>query len=473
MAQNFEAQKYYLAVDIGASSGRHILGSMKNGRIVLEEVYRFKNGLVQKNGHLCWDLDSLFQSILEGMKECGKRGKIPVTMGIDTWAVDFVLLDKNDQLLGDTVAYRDGRTQGIDKEIEKTVPFEELYRRTGIQKLVFNTIYQLAALKKEHPEYLEKAKSYLMSPEYFNFLLTGKKLNEYTNASSTALLDAYGKKWDKELLEKLGFPSEIFGELHLPKTSVGRLTETVKKEVGFDCEVVLPATHDTGSAVLAVPANDDDYIYLSSGTWSLMGVESMTPNCSDESRRLNFTNEGGADYRFRYLKNIMGLWMIQSVKKELEDKYSFDDLCELARQAKEFHSLVNVNDNTFLAPDSMIDAIKNYCRQTRQQEPETIGEISACVYNSLASSYASTINELEELTGKSYSRLHIVGGGCKDAYLNELTARYTGKQVYAGPVEATALGNLLAQMLKEGIFSSLEEARSAVAASFDIRAVEV
>lgn len=466
------AQKsYYLAIDIGASSGRHILGSMENGKIQLEEVYRFKNGLIHKNGHLCWDLTSLFLEIVEGMKQCARIGKIPATMGIDTWAVDFVLLDEHDRILGDTVAYRDSRTQGMDADVEQDISFAELYSSTGIQKLVFNTIYQLRALQRQNPEYLSQAKHFLMIPEYFNFLLTGNKINEYTNASSTSLLNAEQKNWDVALLQKLGLDPSIFGELHLPKTTVGCLSDAIRRQVGYDCEVVLPATHDTGSAVLAVPANDDDYIYLSSGTWSLMGVESLVPNCSEKSRILNFTNEGGYDYRFRYLKNIMGLWMIQSVKKELKNKYSFDDLCNLAKEAAGFSSLVDVNDNCFLAPTSMIDAIKAACAKSGQQVPASVGEISACVYNSLAKSYAQTIGELEEMTGKVYSRLHIVGGGCKDAYLSELTSRYTGKQVFAGPVEATALGNILAQMLKAGLFTSLEEARSTVAASFDIHAV--
>ena len=458
-------QQYFLAIDIGASSGRHILGSVQNGKIVLEEVYRFKNGLVKTNGHLCWDLKSIFTNIVAGIKKCGELGKIPTTMGIDTWGVDFVLLDEKDEVLGDTVSYRDGRTKGMDAEVAKFLSAEELYARTGIQKVVFNSIYQMMAIKKEHPEYLAQAKRFLMIPEYFNFLLTGNQVNEYTNGTTTQLINAPAKDWDFDLIEKLGYPKEIFGQLCLPKTSVGHFTPAIREEVGFDCEVILPATHDTGSAVLAVPAQGDDFIFLSSGTWSLMGVEILEPNCTEKSRIANFTNEGGYDYRFRYLKNIMGLWMIQSVKAEYENKYSFDDLCNAAMEAEDFHSLVDVNDDCFLAPENMIQAVKDYCARTNQPVPETPGEIAACIYNSLVKSYAETVAELEKMTGRNYAKIHIVGGGCKDGYLNELTAKATGKTVIPGPSEATALGNILSQMLKAGIYANLSEARAASAAT--------
>ncbi len=464
---------YYLAVDIGASSGRHILGSLQNGKIVLEEMYRFENKLVEKNGHLCWDLAHLYREIVAGMKACKAAGKVPSSMGIDTWAVDFVLLDDKNQILGDTVAYRDGRTQGMDEKVAEKISIQDLYGRTGIQKQVFNTIYQLMAVKEEHPEYLEQAKSFLMVPEYFNFLLTGVKKNEYTNASTTQLVNAETRSWDFDLISRLELPTNLFGDLNLPKTLVGALRDEVRQEVGFDCDVVLPATHDTGSAVLAVPANDDDYIYLSSGTWSLMGVESKTPNCTEESRQLNFTNEGGYDYRYRYLKNIMGLWIIQSIKRELNNQYTFDQLCDEAMAANNFTSRIDVNDGSFLAPDSMIGAVKDYCQKSGQPVPRNIGELMACVYNSLAKSYGETVQQLEKMTGRTYHRLHIVGGGTKDSYLNKLTAQYTGKEVYAGPTEATALGNLLAQMLRSGEFATLEAARTAVAESFAIQRVEV
>lgn len=463
--------KYYLAVDIGASSGRHILGSVENGKITLEEIYRFENGLVKKDGELCWDFEKLFHEIVNGMKRCSELGKIPCSMGIDTWGVDFVLLDEQDKVIGNTVAYRDARTQGMDTEVYKKIPQQELYRRTGIQKAIFNSIYQLYAIKLAHPDYLERAESWLMTPEYFNFLLTGVKKNEYTISTTTQLVNAESKTWDEELLRVLGIPPKMFGKVNPPKTTVGRLREQIQQQVGFDCEVVLPATHDTGSAVLAVPTNDDDCIYLSSGTWSLMGVERKIPDCSERSCEMDFTNEGGYDYRFRYLKNIMGLWMIQSAKRELKNKYTFDQLCDMAQKATGFTSIVDVNDNRFLAPESMIEAIKQYCADTKQQVPETIGEIFGCIYNSLAKSYHDTVEKIENITGRKYTKIHIVGGGSKDDYLNRLTAQYTGKRVFAGPTEATAIGNLLAQLLKDGVFASLEEARTAVAHSFNVKEI--
>ncbi len=459
--------KYYLAVDIGASSGRHILGSVENGKITLEEIYRFENTLIQKDHHLCWDFDRLFSEIKNGLKCCHELGKIPASIGIDTWGVDFALLDENDAVIGDTVAYRDSRTNRMDELVSKSISPEELYARTGIQKQIFNTIYQLTAVKNAHPEYLKKAKSFLMVPEYFNFLLTGVKKNEYTNATTTQLVNAQTKTWDYDLIEKLGVNPAIFGEVSLPKTVVGNLLPAIREELGFDCEVILPATHDTGSAVMAVPANDG--IFLSSGTWSLMGVERMEPDCSERSCSMNFTNEGGYDYRFRYLKNIMGLWIIQSARRELDKKYSFDELCDMARQSAHFMSRINVNDASFLSPANMTQAIKDYCAKTGQQIPESIGELFACIYHSLAKSYGDTVREIEEITGNSYPAIHIVGGGAKDDYLNSLTAQYTRKKVFAGPVEATAIGNLLSQMLKDGAFADLTEARAAISQSFEIK----
>lgn len=462
-------QKYYLAVDIGASSGRHILGCLNNGRITLEEIYRFENGMVKKDGYMCWELDRLFEEIKNGLKKCAEIGKIPSSMGIDTWAVDYVLLDSNNRILGNTVGYRDKRTSGMDEKVYEVITEKELYNRTGIQKQIFNTIYQLMSVKTKNPGHLEEAGSFLMIPDYFNYLLTGNKLNEYTNATTTQLVSPVTKDWDMELIDKLGFNKNIFHKISLPGTVAGNFTEQVKRSVGFDCEVVLPATHDTGSAVLSVPANDDDYLYISSGTWSLMGIERMEADCSAESKAANFTNEGGYDYRFRYLKNIMGLWMIQSVRHELKDAYSFSRLCELAIEADGFKSRVDVNAECFLAPDNMTEAIRKYCKDTNQKEPDTAGELAACIYNSLAMSYADTVEEIEKITGKAYSRIHIVGGGANADYLNELTAKYTKKAVYAGPTEATAIGNILAQMLKEKEFSTIEEARTAVYNSFPIK----
>ncbi|MCD8352850.1 MAG: rhamnulokinase [Clostridiales bacterium] len=480
--------EYYLAIDIGASSGRHILARVKDGKIILEqEVYRFDNRQVRRDGHDCWDMDNLWNGIVNGLKACKTAGKIPATVGIDTWAVDYVLLDENDRVLGDAVAYRDSRTEGIDALVEAEISPEELYDKTGIQKQIFNTIYQLVAQKKEHPEQLEQAKSLLMLPDYFNFLLTGVKKQEYTNATSTNLVNAREKTWDLGLIARLGLPTELFGELSMPGTVVGDLSRSIQEEVGFNATVVLPATHDTGSAFLAVPAKDDNAVYLSSGTWSLLGVENAEPITSEASRAQNFTNEGGAWYRYRYLKNIMGLWMIQSIRRELNGvnyvegktartssgkQWSFPDLILAAEGAQDFPSVVDVDDASFLAPDSMIQAVKDYCARTGQPGPETVGEIMQCVYVSLTRRYAEAIDDLQKLTGKTYTSINVVGGGCQDGYLNQMTANATGLPVYAGPIEGTAIGNLLVQMIRAGEFTDLQSARDSVRDSFDIQEVQ-
>ncbi|MEJ8734437.1 rhamnulokinase [Mediterraneibacter sp. ICN-202921] len=463
--------KYYLAIDIGASSGRHMLASVKEGRMQLEEVYRFPNGMDNKDGTLCWDVDRLFTEIKNGLKKCKEAGKIPVSMSIDTWGVDYVLLDEKDKILGDTVGYRDSRTNGMDEKVYEKISLEDLYKRTGIQKQMFNTVYQLMAVKETHPEYMEKAEALLMIPDYFHFLLTGVKKNEYTNATTGQLIDPKTNDWDYELMELLGFNTKMFQPVSMPGTVVGNFTEEIQKEVGFDCTVVLPATHDTGSAVLAVPTNDDNAIYISSGTWSLMGIERKEADCSLESMKANFTNEGGYDHRFRFLKNIMGLWMIQSVKKEFTEDLSFAEIC--SRASKEtIPSIVDCNDDCFLAPKSMIEAVQKFCRDTDQQVPESVAEISAVIYNSLAKCYGDTVKEIEEITGNTYDTIYVVGGGSNAGYLNELTAKYTGKKVSAGPGEATAIGNVIVQLLHDGVFRDLAEARVCVRDSFDIKEYE-
>ena len=460
--------KYYLAVDIGASSGRHMLASLVDGKMQLEEVYRFSNEMKDRNGTLCWDVENLFSEIKNGLKKCKESGRIPDSVGIDTWAVDYVLLDQNGRILGDTVGYRDSRTEGMDEKVYERIPQTELYARTGIQKQIFNTIYQLMAVKQTHPEYLEKAESMLMIPDYFHYLLTGVKKMEYTNATSAQLVSPKTNDWDYELIERLGYPSKIFRPVSMPGTVVGNFTKEIQEEVGFDCTVVLPATHDTGSAVLAVPSDSNRAIYISSGTWSLMGIERMEADCTMSSMQANFTNEGGYDHRFRYLKNIMGLWMIQSVKKEFEEDLSFSEICERASR-ENIVSIVDCNDSSFFAPKSMIQAVQDFCRNSDQPVPETVGEISAVVYNSLAYCYGETVREIEAVTGSTYDTIHVVGGGANAGYLNELTAKYTGKRVVAGPVEATAIGNIAVQMLRDGIFSDLKEARACIRQSFDLK----
>lgn len=301
---------YYLAVDIGASSGRHILCHIENGRLVTEEIHRFPNGaLPNENGVLCWNVRQLFSEIIRGMKKCRESGKVPVSIGIDTWGVDFVLTDVSGNIIGDSVSYRDKRTDNVSVNISDV----ELYAKTGIQKQKFNTIYQLAYLKNNFPEQLANAEHMLMLPDYFNFLLTENIMQEYTNATTTGLVNAEKCDWDFDIIKSLGFPEKIFSEIRMPCTAVGRLKAEISAEVGFDTNVILTASHDTASAVMAVPSNRDDVIYISSGTWSLMGIESGVPNCSEESAAHNFTNEGGFDRKYSYLKNIMGLWMIQQL----------------------------------------------------------------------------------------------------------------------------------------------------------------
>lgn len=468
----------HLAVDIGASSGRHILGWLEDGKIHLEEIWRFENKLIEKNGHLCWDIDHLYEEVVNGIAECAKRGYTPSTMGIDTWAVDYVLLDREGKRIGDAVAYRDERTNSIREELEekKILAFAEHYAKTGIQYQKFNTVYQLLALKKEHPEQLEQADSLLMIPDYLNYLLTDVKAQEYTNATTTALVNAYTKQWDKDLINLLELPFQIFQPISVPGTVLGEFTDDIQKKTGLNMKVVLPATHDTGSAFLSVPAKDDNSVFISSGTWTLVGVENRDPITNMESMELNLTNEGGYEYRFRYLKNIMGLWMIQNIRKELADEKgnrpSFPALIEAAQKSRFFPSVVDVDDDRFLAPASMIKEVQQACEDTRQAVPETTGQVMQTVYNSLAADYKKAVNDLERLTGKTFTSVNIVGGGSQDMYLNQMTANATGLTVYAGPTEGTALGNLIVQMIEEKEIASLQEARNIIRESFDIKEVK-
>jgi rhamnulokinase len=459
----------HLAIDIGASSGRHILGFIKDGKLKLEEIYRFSNGIKKVNDEYCWDLKNLFLEIKNGIKKCKEIGKIPKSIGIDTWAVDFVLLDENEDILGNTVAYRDDRTEGIMEEVFKIIPKDMLYLYTGIQFQRFNTIYQLMAIKKKNPENLKKAKTFLMIPDYFNFLLTGKKVNEYTNATSTQLVNSFDKTWDDNILNSLEINKEMFQEIKLPKTNLGNLRSELVEEFGFNMEVILPATHDTGSAFISSVCNDEDSVYLSSGTWSLMGVENRFPICVPQSMNYNFTNEGGIDYKFRFLKNIMGLWIIQEVKRVYKDKYSFQELVIKAKEVECFKSIIDVNQDRFLNPENMITEIQDYCKETNQDIPKTPGEVAYCVFNSLGISYRESIKELEEIFEKKYERINVFGGGCQNELLNQLIADRTNKEVLAGPVEATAIGNIIVQLLSFNKIEDLREARKLIAESFEIK----
>ena len=467
----------HLAVDIGASSGRHIVGQVVDGRMELTEVYRFENGLTHKDGHLCWDIDALAENVIAGLAAAKEAGFTPTTIGIDTWAVDYVLLDKDDQRLGDCVGYRDARTDGVRDALELAgiLSFDEHYARTGIQYQQFNTAYQLCALSRENREQLDNATAMLMVPDYLNWVLTGKKAQEYTNASTTALVNAQTCDWDNELIDRLNLPWDMFQPIHMPGHALGHLRPEIAERAGFDAEVVLVASHDTGSAWLAVPARDERAVYFSSGTWSLVGVENRTPICTHESAAANFTNEGGYERRYRYLKNIMGLWMIQNVRKELGEKTgtapTWDELVKAAEQARAagFHAVVDADDPEFLAPASMLAALRAVCERSGQSVPATMGEYALTVYDSLADDYARTIEQMRKLTGVDYTSINIVGGGSNNGYLNQATADACGLPVFAGPTEGTALGNLMVQFIYAGEYASLEEARVAIKKSFEIK----
>lgn len=459
--------KYYLAVDIGASSGRHILAHIDDGKLILEEIYRFDNGMEMKDGELCWDVNKLTDDIINGMKHCKEIGKIPQSIGIDTWGVDFVLLDENDEIIGNTVGYRDDRTKDMDNEVYKIISEEKLYERTGIQKQIYNTIYQLMALKTSNQDILSKAHNMLMMPDYFHYYLSGVKCTEYTIATTSQLVNAQTRQWDYDLIKKLSYPDKIFNDIKMPGDILGDLRPEIQEAVGYNCHVVLPPAHDTASAVLAVPLAAPDTVYISSGTWSLMGIERDTADCSKKSRTHNFTNEGGYKYRFRYLKNIMGLWMIQSVKKEIGQGKSYDEICKAASM-ESIESIVECNDGRFLSPHSMTEEIKAYCKETGQEVPDTLYKTAAVIYNSLAVCYKKTIEELEDITGRKFTSINVVGGGSNADYLNGLIAEFTKRKVYAGPSEATAAGNLVVQMITDGYFMDVDEARRCIKESFSI-----
>ena len=457
-------KNYYLAIDIGASSGRHILGHLEGGRLIAEEIYRFSNGPETRTDasgrHLVWNADRLFGEILAGLKKAGEAGKIPLSVGVDTWGVDYVLLDKDDLPIGGVYCYRDGRTKDAIPAVHERLSYAELYSRTGIQHQPFNTVYQL--FDDVQSGRMRGAKSFLMLPDYFHFRLTGKKRREYTDATTTGMVNARTHVWDEDILDALGYDRSLFGELSQPGTETGAFSEEVASAVGYRSKVVLPATHDTASAVLAAPLRGRTP-HISSGTWALLGVERGSADTSEKARLLDYSNEGSVDGNFRLQKNIMGLWMIQQVRHELGDKYGFAELAEMARQ-NGIADAVDVNDQRFLAPESMTDEIDKAVGRRL-----SVGERAYCIFNSLAKSYAESLSALEALTGERYDTLNIIGGGSKNEFLNELTAKYTGKKIVTGPAEGTALGNILMQMAGAGEISSVAEGREIIRNSFDIR----
>ena len=459
--------RYYLAIDIGASSGRHILAYLENGKMVTEEIYRFQNGpenLTAFDGkeHLMWTHERLFTEILNGLKVAKEMGKIPYSVGIDTWGVDYALLDENDQAIGGIYCYRDTRTDETIPEVHSIIPFADLYAKTGIQFNSFNTVYQLLDDKKTGR--MAKAKSFLMLPDYFHFRLTGVKKQEYTNATTTGMVNAVTHQWDEEILEKLGYKKELFGKLTQPGETVGEFSDEVAAYVGYKAKVVLPATHDTASAVLAAPL-DGQTPYISSGTWSLLGVEQNAAHTSKEAMDASYSNEGSVKGQFRLQINIMGLWMIQQVRHELNDQYSFAELADMAR-ANPVDDEINVNEQRFMAPENMTAEINE---AAGRELP--IGEMAYVIYNNLAKYYDYSLKALESVTGEKYETLNIIGGGSKNGLLNELTKKYTGKRIITGPAEGTAIGNFMMQMVGSGELKDVAEGRAYIKNSFDINEV--
>lgn len=430
----------HLAIDIGASSGRHIAAWRENGRLHMKEVYRFSNLPEEQGGHLVWNLERLCREVVGGLTACKRQGLVPDSVGIDTWAVDYVLLDGADAPIPPLYCYRDGRgAQGAER-VHEIVPFSELYAKTGIQFQPFNTIYQLYWDKMAGR--LDRAADFLMLPEYLSFYLSGVKAHEYTNASSTGLLDARAKTWDVEIITRLGLPQRLFAEApRTPPVKLGRLKREIADTVGFDCDVVLPATHDTASAIAALPQKG---AYISSGTWSLLGAELEKPITGEAAMRANFTNEGGVG-TIRFLKNIMGLWLVQCLQRELPDGYDFAELADMAEKEAGFDYRLDVNAERYLAPKSVTAEIDSECVEKGWPVPRTPGAYAHAIYQSLAHAYADALDELEAVTGQRFETLCIVGGGVKNIYLNRLTEQAVRRPVVAGAHEATALGNILLQ----------------------------
>ncbi|MBT2293602.1 rhamnulokinase [Paenibacillus albidus] len=458
----------HIAVDIGASSGRLVLGTFEDGIISLTEIHRFSNGFAERDGSCFWDIDYLFDQIITGLQQAKANGITSCTLGIDTWAVDYVLLDKQGHRLQEVYAYRDRRTDHVMDEVGKLISPAAVYEKTGIQQLTFNTLYQLFA---HNTEELAQADQILLVPDYLYYRLTGRKLNEVTNASTTQLLNLQTRDYDEDLLALLHLTREQFPVLAEPGEDLGFISDTLMEQYDLpQCRLIVAATHDTASAVLGVPAQSGrSTAYLSSGTWSLLGVELRQPIHDAKAMHANYTNEWGAYGTYRFLKNIMGLWLIQEVRRLDGERYSFAELAELAGQAESFRSLIPCNDPRFLNPEHMIKEIRASCAESGQPVPETPGELARCIFDSLALSYRTYLAELEELTARPIEVLQIVGGGANNALLCQLTADMIGREVLAGPTESTALGNLVVQMISVGNIADIEEARAMIQRSFEIK----
>lgn len=462
-----------LAIDLGASSGRGIVGKFDGSKITLEETHRFTNDPVNIHGSLYWDTLKLFTEIKHAISNCFlSENKDIKSISIDTWGVDYGLLDYQGQLIGNPYNYRDPRlTQELMDELFSIIPKEDLYRITGTQFLNINTLYQLFSFVKD-PYKFKNAKDLLFIPDLLKYFLTGTKQTEYTIASTSQLLDAKERNWSWEIIDKLGLPKEMFGEIVQPGTSAGKLLPHVLDEVGnVDAEVIACASHDTASAVVAVPAKDDDFVYISSGTWSLMGKEIPEPLTGELPYKYNITNEGATDRKIRFLKNIMGLWIEQESRRQWAregEKISFDALSDMAMASKPLACFINPDDLVFQTPGNMPKRIAEFCKKTGQHVPETKGEIVRCIFDSLAMCYRSTAEKIDEITGHRAPFINIVGGGTKEVPLCKLTADACGRPVYTGPVEATALGNIAVQAIAAGEIKDVKQAREVIANSFEI-----
>jgi rhamnulokinase len=472
------AKKVFLAVDLGASGGRVVAGELSGGRLELREIHRFWNGPVRIGPHLHWDLPGLWRQVQEGMRLAGRHYKSEiVSVGVDTWGVDYGLLGPNDELLGNPVHYRDTRTQGMFARAFEIVPREEIFADTGLQFMELNTLYQLLAARLGNSPTLAAAKSLLLMPDLFHWLLCGEKTNEETNASTTQLLNPQTRKWSTKLIERLGLPAHLFGALTPAGTKIGKLLPNVVEETGLkDVSVVLPGTHDTASAVVAAPGGSQgDWCYLSSGTWSLMGIESPQPVVTPQCGEWNFTNEGGVFGTTRLLKNITGLWLAQECRRiwaQQGKEYGWEELSHLAAEAPARVSVIDPDDASLSAPTDMPAAIRKLCRESGQPEPQSPGAVIRCCLESIAVRCQETLTKLEALGGRRLETIHMIGGGVQNELLCQLTADACQRIVLAGPVEATALGNVVVQAITAGAVANIAEGRELIRASFPLTRYE-
>ncbi len=471
------AELKMLAIDLGASSGRGIVGSFDGEKLTLRENHRFSNDPVFVNGRFTWDILRIFFEIKNSITKTVIEGDNVSSVGIDTWGVDYGLLDKKGRLLANPTHYRDLRTENVTDYVKQFISPEDIYRVTGIQAIDFNTLNQLAVEKRDNSELLELADKMLFIPDLLNYFLTGKMATEYTIASTGMILDAAKRDFAYDLTDKLGIKRSLFAPMVQPCTSLGGLLPQINEEVGKNnINVVTVASHDTASAVIAVPATKgEDFIYISSGTWSLMGAELKDPLINDATRIANYTNEGGAMNTIRFLKNIMGLWIIQESRRQWKREgkdYSFAQMEAWAKEATPFKSLINPDYHTFGTPGNMPEKIRDYCRMTGQYVPETVGEVVRCIYESLALKYRYTVDTIDKLMNKNTKMINVVGGGTKDKFLSQMTADACGIPVCAGPEEATAIGNLMMQAIAAGEIKDMAEARQVVANSFELKHYE-